>query len=88
MAHTPGPWNYAKSDFGDERFSIYANGPLAYSASAADYGDAALANARLIAASPNLLAACQAVVTAWESGDLAAAARQCQAAISAATGKE
>jgi roadblock/LC7 domain-containing protein len=52
--HTPGPWNYAKSDLGDGRYSIYANGPLAYSASEADYGEAAEANARLIAAAPAL----------------------------------
>ena len=53
--HTPGPWSYSKSDFGDGRYSIYANGPLATTASEADYGDSALPNARLIAEAPNLL---------------------------------
>ncbi|MCC6355226.1 MAG: hypothetical protein IT577_15145 [Verrucomicrobiae bacterium] len=37
----------------------------------------AAANARLIAAAPNLLAACRAVADNWETGDLAAAARLC-----------
>ena len=55
--HTPGPWNYSKPEFADGRYSIYANGPLATTASEADYGDSALPNARLIAAAPELLEA-------------------------------
>ena len=46
------------------------------------------ANSRLIEAAPDLLAACEAVVAAWESGDLAAAASQCSAVIAKATGSE
>lgn len=39
---------------------------------------------RLIAAAPELLAACQSIIANWERGDLAAAARQCADAISKA----
>ena len=38
------------------------------------------------AATDDLLAACQAVVDAWEHGDLAAAARKCAAAVAKAEG--
>jgi len=56
--YTPGPWNYAgPSDIGRDTYSIYGNGPLAYTAGPSDYGDAAEANARLIAAAPGLLEA-------------------------------
>jgi hypothetical protein len=43
--------------------------------------------AHMIAAVPKLLAACQAVVDRWEHGDLAEAARMCQAAVEAALGR-
>jgi hypothetical protein len=56
--HTPGPWNYSgPCDIGRDNYSIYAWGPLAYSGGPSDLGDAAEANARLIAAAPELLAA-------------------------------
>ena len=42
--------------------------------------------ARMIAAVPKLLAACQAVVDRWEHGDLAEAARMCAEAVRLATG--
>ena len=54
--HTSGPWNYAKSEL-NLNYSIYANGPLAYSAGEADYPESAEANARLIAAAPDMLEA-------------------------------
>jgi hypothetical protein len=41
--------------------------------------------ARMIAAVPKLLAACQAVVDRWEHGDLAEAARMCEEAVRLAT---
>jgi hypothetical protein len=41
--------------------------------------------ARMIAAVPRLLAACQAVVDRWEQGDLAEAARMCREAVQQAT---
>jgi hypothetical protein len=40
--------------------------------------------ARMVAAVPKLLAACQAVVDRWEHGDLAEAARMCDDALAAA----
>jgi hypothetical protein len=40
--------------------------------------------ARMIAAVPKLLAACQAAAERWEQGDLAEAARMCSAAVDAA----
>jgi hypothetical protein len=40
--------------------------------------------AQMIAALPKMLAACQAVVDRWERGDLAEAARICQAAVDSA----
>jgi hypothetical protein len=42
--------------------------------------------ARVIAAVPKLLAACQAVAERWEHGDLAEAARMCAEAVQQATG--
>jgi hypothetical protein len=45
-----------------------------------------LAFARLAAAAPKLLAACRMVVARWEKGDLAEAARACQAAVALAEG--
>jgi hypothetical protein len=44
--------------------------------------------ARMIAAVPKLLAACQAVVERWEHGDLAEAARMCGKAVQEAIGGE
>ena len=62
--HTPGPWNYAgPSDIGRDTYSIYGNGPLAYTAGPSDYGETAEANARLIAAAPDLLEALKDVVS-------------------------
>lgn len=55
--HTPGPWTAA--DLGDGRCSVYAHGPLAYLGDAAEPGDG-MANALLMAAAPDLLAACEA----------------------------
>jgi hypothetical protein len=68
MTYTPGPWNYAgPSDIGRDTYSIYGNGPLAYTAGPSDYGDAAEANARLIAAAPVTLAALKALVVSIEN---------------------
>ena len=61
--HTPGPWGYSgPSDIGRDTYSIYANGPLAYTAGPSDYGDSAEANAYLIASAPELLEALEALV--------------------------
>jgi len=40
---------------------------------------------RVIVAAPQLLAACRMVIDRWEQGDLAEAARACQAAVALAT---
>lgn len=53
--HTPGPWNYSGPCEITGRYSIYHNGPLAYCGdTTATPGDGE-ANARLIAAAPELL---------------------------------
>jgi hypothetical protein len=91
--HTPGPWSHAgPSDIGRDGYSIYASGPLAYTAGPSDYGDAAEANARLIAASPELLVALRDLMDAegGEPGmteDQKAAWLQAEAAIAKATGE-
>ena len=69
MTHTPGPWNYAgPSDIGRDSYSIYGSGPLAYTAGPSDYGDAAEANARLIASAPDLLAIVQFIAREHRDG--------------------
>ena len=63
-AHTKGPWDWrSQGVFGlqrEERFSVYPNhGDLARSVAVVD-GPNSDDNARLIAAAPDLLAACEA----------------------------
>ena len=68
MSHTPGPWRIAS----DDKWSVLGDKgtmPLIATASARDVRKQAQANARLIAAAPILLAACQAVVDAWHEED-------------------
>jgi len=87
--HTPGPWNYAgPSDIGRDTYSIYGNGPLAYTAGPSDYGDAAEANARLIAAAPMMLDALKECVSELEGVGWGGAGYTdlAHAAIAAATG--
>ena len=97
--HTPGPWNFAKSDI-DGRYSIYGNGPLAYCGDTGAVDGDGEANARLIAAAPDLLAALQTAENALRYSAQEAAGRvrseivggwlyhadQCRAAIAKATG--
>ena len=90
-AHTPGPWDY------DMDFIVAPdpNGkhPDIYIAEIADSDDEGRvasfeqqdANRWLIAAAPDLLAACTLIVERWERGNLAEAARACTAAILKAT---
>ena len=87
--HTPGPWEdngngliYGQCTGDDDEAPFVAdvcNDPNAYT-------DQEQANGRLIVAAPDLLAACRMVVARWERGDLAEAARCCQAAVELATG--
>jgi hypothetical protein len=91
IQHTPGPWQQ------DWQFIVAADPdgihPDIYLAEIAEEDsdgriaspEQQKANGRLIVAAPNLLAACQMVVTRWERGDLAEAARACHAAIALAT---
>ena len=53
--HTPGPWAFSESELTPGRFSIYHYGPLAYCGDTGDGIENARANARLIAAAPDLL---------------------------------
>ena len=90
--HTPGPWQQSW------QFIVAAdptgNHPDIYIAEITEEdGDGRIAspeqqtaNGRLIASAPDLLAACRMVVQRWEFGDLAEAARACQAAVESATG--
>ena len=55
--HAPGPWRY--DDSMSSRFSINA-GPYIVADVVRSQGDESIANARLIAAAPDLLIACQA----------------------------
>ncbi len=66
--HTPGPWNeWATPDDLDMSHEICANNRLPI---AIIYdGEKAQANARLIAAAPDLLEAAQALLNRWLGGD-------------------
>lgn len=55
--HTPGPWQFCESELRPGRYSIYANGPVAYCGDTTNEPGDGEANARLIAAAPELLAA-------------------------------
>lgn len=60
MAHTPGPWEVAMPGEVDEHYAVLDG--FGHTASVYGYPEeasAALANARLIAAAPDLLAACE-----------------------------
>lgn len=95
--HTPGPW--AMPDSGKGRISkVGANGGWDGLIATADCGDYArsksegLANARLIAAAPELLEACQALIAYCDKnppmGDSLWSVQQMRAAIAKATGGE
>jgi hypothetical protein len=87
--YTPTPWEdngngliYGQCSGDDDEAPFVADvcsDPNAYS-------DQEQANGRLIVAAPILLAACQMIVARWQHGDLAEAARACQAAVESATG--
>lgn len=67
--HTPGPWQYSPCEI-TGRYSIYHNGPVAYCGdTTASPGDGE-ANARLIAAAPELLAALVALVGEADLGEV------------------
>lgn len=59
---TPGPWGFSESELTAGRFSIYHNGPLGYVGDNGLGTENARANARLIAAAPDLLDALRRLV--------------------------
>jgi hypothetical protein len=91
LTHTPGPWDcdldyIVAPDPNGRHPDIY----IAEIAHSDDEGrvvsyEEQHANRQLIAAAPDLLAACQMVINRWEQGDLAEAARACADAIAKAT---
>ena len=60
--HTPGPWSVGSGS------RILSHGPIVIAETWPTHPDAAAnrANCRLVAAAPELLAACEAFVEAWE----------------------
>lgn len=90
-AHTPGPWGQAwQFIVAPDAEGVHPDLYIAEIAEEDGEGRVAsseqrAANGRLIAAAPELLAACRMVVERWEHGDLAEAARLCHAAVALAT---
>ena len=96
VSHTPGPWE-------SDRQFIVAPDPrgmhrdiyIAEIVERDDEGRVArvaiprqqAANARLIAAAPEMLKAAERVVSRWENGDLAEAVRELDVAIASARGR-
>ena len=69
MRHTPGPWRRSEGGaiFGSDGKLIQICGE--YSVRFGEGTEEALANARLIAAAPDLLEACKALLTMMQGGD-------------------
>lgn len=67
-AHTPGPWKAEPGSHKNVYIIHYSRGPLAIVnvGGKAPIDGTNEANAHLMAAAPDLLAACQAFVEAWE----------------------
>ena len=92
--HTPGPWTMHPSPHGAEVRSL---AKIAWCGAAARYGKSgdqiidaaeARANAHLIAAAPDLLAACEALVRSGSFYDLDAKMFAARAAIAKAKGEK
>jgi hypothetical protein len=92
VTHTPGPWLYQYSPYtaqdGHEIPAFEVQGDEYKVCDTNEDRPAAeqQANALLIAAAPDLLEAAEKVIAAWESGGLASAVRQLDAAIELAKG--
>lgn len=72
--HTPGPWSWAAYSFGrpedgPTRFRIVGSDLEEMLAFTGDYSALDEANARLMAAAPDLLAACEGLLAAISNGD-------------------
>lgn len=96
--HTPGPWAYTKSvNFGHESFNIHQEDGAPYTPYMSDVGTTELgedmeiqeANARLIAAAPDLLAALENLLDSQSKAacDVLDAQNTARAAIRAAKGE-
>jgi hypothetical protein len=85
MNHTPGPWGVSKHGTPEAhpQFGVYAEGCNDH---VIVKGDAAAADARLIAAAPELLAACEAAEPHIRGQGSAGALTQLRAAIAKAQG--
>jgi hypothetical protein len=89
--HTPGPWAYQYnpylSRFDEEipAFEVHGEEKVCDTNEDRPYEEQE-ANAILIAAAPELLEAAEQVIANWESGDLAAAVRNLDAAVLTAKG--
>ena len=98
--HTPGPWNIGSSDLPVSRMSIHCKGhkeschsTVALMVSRMTIGishDEELANARLIAAAPEMLEALEKLLSIQERGDVASWANEwgeARAVVAKATGE-
>ena len=93
MKHTPGPWNYQEESDAYTHIVRDSDGKYVCGCSQHTSGDAE-ANARLIAAAPELLAACKLIAAYVANGDadcrsntFMAALQQGNAAIAKAEGR-
>lgn len=84
-AHTPGPWTTSKLGNPYDQFAIYADDQSNALVCNSVEGES---NADLIAAAPDLLAACHAVEEAQRGGDYGQAFDMVRAAIAKADGRE
>jgi hypothetical protein len=93
--HTPGPWEVRHGSGIDftirtDDFGMICKGvfPSCDSETMDEHEMTWKANANLIAAAPDLLEACKAIITNWENGNLAEAANMCRKAIQKATDED
>ncbi len=86
IPHTPGPWTAAvyTGKYDQPLVTAYSGGHICRVTSQDDRVHEA--NARLIAAAPDLLVAAQKIIATWEGGDLAAAVRDLSVAVAKAGG--
>ena len=87
--HTPGPWKVARQNPSPTTGEwMIAGAKPGYLAEVRDCGSGDVeANARLIAAAPDLLEAAESVIATWERGDLAGAVCALDEAIAKAKGE-
>lgn len=84
--HTPAPWAMSRSATPEHTPQYIVYPESSGRTVAIVMGENAHSDAALITAAPKLLSAAEAVVAAWEQGNLAAAVRELSAAITEAKG--